>query len=68
MEIVEFYADFFCTDKPEIILFGETLPEQEAANQKQSEKLVIHADLESEETRVLFSDIPPQSPEIKGTR
>lgn len=63
-EAVEFYADIFGTDIPEIILFGERLPDQEAAEQDRSDKLVIRADLDSEDTRVLLSDIP-SSPDLQ---
>jgi Uncharacterized protein conserved in bacteria len=45
-EAVEFYADVFGTDNPEIILFGDCLPELEAVDQDRSDKVVIHADLE----------------------
>ncbi|MDO9493872.1 VOC family protein [Acetobacterium sp.] len=64
-EAVEFYADIFGTDIPEIILFGEMLPEQEAVEQDRSDKVVIRADLESDDTRVLLSDIPSKSPDLQ---
>jgi PhnB protein len=67
-EAVEFYADVFGTDNPEIILFGERLREPEAAAPDQAEKVVIRADLEPEETRVLLSDIPPKSQDIQKSK
>ena len=63
-EAVEFYADVFGTDNPEIIVFGEMLNKQEAADLDQSEKVVIRADLETDETRVLLSDIPPKPQDV----
>jgi PhnB protein len=67
-EAVEFYADVFGTDNPEIILFGDRLHEPEAAALDQAEKVVIRADLEPEETRVLLSDIPPKSRDIQKSK
>ncbi len=64
-EAVEFYADIFGTDIPEIILFGEMLPDQEAVEQDRSDKVVIRADLESVDTRVLLSDITSKSPDLQ---
>jgi len=67
-EDVEFYADVFGTDNPEIIVFGEMLNKQEAADLDQSEKVVIRADLETDETRVLLSDIPPKPQDVQGDK
>ncbi|AWW25597.1 VOC family protein [Acetobacterium carbinolicum] len=67
-EAVEFYADVFGTDNPEIIVFGEMLNKQEAADLDQSEKVVIRADLETDETRVLLSDIPPKPQDVQGDK
>ena len=64
-EAVEFYADVFGTDIPEIILFGDRLPEPEAVEQDRSDKVVIRADLESDDTRMRLSSAPPKkSPDI----
>jgi len=67
-EAVEFYADVFGTDNPEIILFGEMLPEPEAAEQDRSDKVVIRAELAPDETRVLLSNVPPKTPDIQGDK
>lgn len=45
-EAMEFYADVFGTDNPEVILFGDRLAQPEAVDQDRCDKLVIHADLE----------------------
>lgn len=58
-EAVEFYADIFGTEQAEIILFDETLPEQK--NTDQSEKVIIRADLESDDPRAIVSNIAPKS-------
>lgn len=67
-EAVEFYADVFGTDNPEIVLFDEILPTSAAAAPEPSEKVVIRAALEPDENRVLLSDIPPKSPAIQGEK
>ncbi|WP_373482243.1 VOC family protein [Acetobacterium sp.] len=64
-EAVEFYADVFGTDIPEIILFGDRLPEPEAVEQDRSDKVVIRADLEADEIRMLLSATPQKSPDIQ---
>ena len=47
-EAVEFYADVFGTDIPEIILFGDMLPEPAVTElEDRSDKVVIRAELES---------------------
>jgi len=64
-EAVEFYADVFGTDNPEIILFDEMFTELKADEPEQSDKVVIHAALVPDETKVLLSDLPPKSQDIQ---
>ncbi len=64
-EAMEFYADIFGTDNPEIILFGETHPEEDLANPDQAEKLVIRAELAAGETRFWRSPKHTRSQRLK---
>lgn len=65
-EAMEFYADIFGTDKPEIMLFGEMLPDSEASNPEAnnpeaSARVMLQAKLAPEEPKVKLSNIPPKA-------
>lgn len=60
-EAMEFYADIFGTDKPEIMLFGEMPPDSDAGNAEASEQVMLQAKLAPEEPKVKLSNIPPKA-------
>ena len=64
-EAMEFYADVFGTDHPEINLFGEMIPEQQKAT---ADQITCPADPESDSTRVLFSDIAPKPWDVQKNK
>lgn len=65
-EAVEFYADVFGTDKPEIMLFGEMPTDTDYVMSDETQKLVLHTELAMDETKVMFSDIPPNTAFTQG--
>jgi PhnB protein len=58
-EAVEYYAEVFGTEKPQIMTFGETPPNPEFTLPEQAKQLVMHARLNIFGSNVMFSDCFP---------
>jgi PhnB protein len=58
-EAVEFYAEVFGTEKPQIMTFGETPPNPEYPLPEEAKNLVMHTRLNISGSNVMFSDVFP---------
>lgn len=65
-EAVEFYAEVFETEKPQIMTFGDTPPNPEYPLPEEAKNLVMHTRLNINGSNVMFSDTFPGSPFVKG--
>jgi PhnB protein len=65
-EAVEFYAQVFGTEKPQIMTFGETPPNPEFALPEEAKNLVMHTRLNIDGSTVMFSDVFPGMPFVAG--
>ncbi|WP_144529099.1 VOC family protein [Peribacillus simplex] len=65
-EAVEFYAEVFGTEQPNIMTFGETPPNPEFALPEEAKDLVMHTRLNINGSNVMFSDTFPGMPFIEG--
>lgn len=65
-EAVEFYAEVFGTEKPQIMTFGEMPPNPEFPISEEVKNLVMHTNLTITGSRIMFSDVPPGIPFIEG--
>ena|SRR5690554_2119475 len=65
-EAVEFYAQVFKTEKPQIMTFGETPPNPEYPLPEEAKNLVMHTRLNIVGSRVMFSDVFPGMPFVQG--
>ncbi|WP_088042701.1 VOC family protein [Bacillus sp. EAC] len=65
-EVVEFYAEVFGTEKPEIMTFGQTPPNPEYPLPEEAKDLVMHTRLNISGSNIMFSDIFPGFPYIEG--
>ncbi|MDB5055524.1 MAG: glyoxalase [Bacilli bacterium] len=65
-EAVEFYAQVFGTDKPQIMTFGETPPDPKFPLPEEAKNLVMHARLNIRGSNVMFSDVFPGMPFVAG--
>lgn len=65
-EAVEFYAQVFGTEKPQIMTFGEMPPKPEFTLPEEAKNLVMHTRLNISGSNVMFSDVFPGSPFILG--
>ncbi|MDR3544109.1 MAG: VOC family protein [Desulfosporosinus sp.] len=65
-EAVEFYAEVFKTEKQRIMLFGDGPPNSEFPFPEEAKSLVMHTQLNINGSNVMFSDIPPGMPFVKG--
>lgn len=65
-EAVEFYAEVFETEKPQIMTFGDTPPNPEYPLPEEAKNLVLHTRLNINGSNVMFSDTFPGSPFVKG--
>ncbi len=65
-QAVDFYSDVFGTEKPKIMLFGDTPPNPEFPLDEEMKKLVMHATLNIEGSMVMFSDVPPGMTFVEG--
>jgi PhnB protein len=65
-EAVEFYAQVFGTEKPQIMTFGETPPNPEFALPEEAKNLVMHTRLNVMGSIVMFSDVFPGMPFVAG--
>lgn len=61
-EAVEYYAEVFETEQPQIMTFGENPPNPEFPLPKEAKSLVMHTRLDIEGSNVMFSDTFPSSP------
>lgn len=66
-EAVEFYAGIFGTGDPQIMTFGEMSPDPEFVLPEESKKLVMHTQLNISGSNVMFSDVFPGMPFVKGS-
>jgi PhnB protein len=63
---VEYYAQVFETEKPEIMTFGETPPDPNFALPEEAKDLVMHTRLNIRGSNVMFSDVFPGMPFVAG--
>lgn len=65
-QAVEFYAEVFGTEKPQIMTFGEAPPAPEFSLPEQAKDLVMHTRLNIMGSNVMFSDVFPGMEFIVG--
>lgn len=65
-EAVEFYAQVFGTERPQIMAFGDAPPNPEFPLTEEAKKLVMHTRLNINGSIVMFSDVFPGSPFVAG--
>jgi PhnB protein len=65
-EAVEFYAEVFNTEKPEIMTFAEMPPDPELEVPEEARDLVLHTSLDINGSTIMFSDILPDTTFITG--
>lgn len=65
-EAVEFYAQAFGTETPQIMTFGEAPPNPEFIHPEETNNLVMHARLAVEGANLMFSDVFPGMPFVVG--
>ena len=65
-QAVEFYAEVFGTEKPEIMTFGEAPPNPEYKLPEEAKNLVMHTRLNINGSNVMFSDVFPGSSFVAG--
>jgi PhnB protein len=65
-EAVEFYAEVFKTEKPQIMTFGEAPPNPNYELPEEAKDLVMHTRLNIDGSNVMFSDTFPGTPFVEG--
>ncbi|MGM0876017.1 MAG: VOC family protein [Bacillota bacterium] len=65
-EAVEFYAQVFGTEKPQIMTFGETPPDPNFNLPEEAKNLVMHTRLNISGSNVMFSDVFPGMSYVEG--
>lgn len=65
-EAVEFYAEVFGTEKPNIMTFGETPQDPNYPLPEEAKNLVMHTRLNINGSNVMFSDVFPGMPFVQG--
>jgi PhnB protein len=65
-EAVEYYAEVFGTEKPEIMTFGEAPPNPDYQLPEEAKDLVMHTRLNISGSNVMFSDVFPGQPFVAG--
>lgn len=65
-EAVEYYAQVFETEKPQIMAFGDNPPNPEFPLPEEARNLVMHSRLNINGSNVMFSDVFPGSPFTVG--
>ena len=65
-EAVEFYAEVFGREKPQIMAYGDTPADEGFPLTEETKNLVMHTSLEIEGSTVMFSDVPPGMPFVAG--
>ncbi|WP_209121255.1 VOC family protein [Alkalihalobacillus sp. BA299] len=61
-EAVEYYAQVFETEKPQIMTFGDSPPNPEFVLPEEAKNLVMHTRLTIAGSNVMFSDVFPGMP------
>ncbi|WMT39618.1 VOC family protein [Paenibacillus sp. D2_2] len=65
-EAVEYYAQVFETEKPNIMAYGDNPPNPEYSLPEEAKNLVMHSRLNINGSNVMFSDVFPGSPFTVG--
>ena len=65
-EAVEFYADVFKTEKPQIMTFGEAHQNPDFPIPEEAKNLVMHTNINVDGSKLMFSDNWPGSPYVVG--
>lgn len=65
-EAVEYYAQVFETEKPQIMAYGDNPPNPEYSLPEEAKNLVMHSRLNINGSNVMFSDVFPGSPFTVG--
>lgn len=65
-EAVEFYAEVFGTEPPQIMTFGDSPPDPAHPLPEEAKHLVMHAMLFIDGSPVMFSDVLPGMPYTEG--
>jgi PhnB protein len=65
-EAIEYYAEVFGTEKPQIMTFGEAPSDPNYPLPEEVKNLVLHARLNILGRRVMFSDTFPGQPFVEG--
>ncbi|AOZ91228.1 VOC family protein [Paenibacillus crassostreae] len=65
-EAVEYYAEIFGTEEPQIMSFGDTPPDPNFTLPEEAKDLVMHARLQIQGSNVMFSDTFPGMPFVVG--
>ncbi|AEF93393.1 glyoxalase family protein [Desulfotomaculum nigrificans CO-1-SRB] len=65
-EALEFYAEVFETEQPQIMTYGQMPPDPEFTLPEEAKNLVMHARLNINGSTVMFSDVLPGMPFVVG--
>ncbi|MBU3128017.1 VOC family protein [Clostridium tagluense] len=65
-QAVEFYAQAFGTEKPQIMTYGQTPPDPKFVIPEEAKNLVLHALLNITGSDIMFSDVFPGTPFTSG--
>lgn len=65
-EAVEFYAEVFETEKPQIMSYEDMPENEDFPLTEENKNLVLHSSLTIEGSTVMFSDVPPEMPFVTG--
>lgn len=65
-EAVEFYSEAFKTEKPRIMLYGDTPGDTVSDMEEEMKSRVMHTNLMISGSLVMFSDVPPGVPYTVG--
>ena len=65
-EAVEFYAQVFKTEKPQIMTFGDAPQSPDYALPEEAKDLIMHTRLDIQGSNVMFSDTFPGMPFVVG--
>ncbi|MGF3105223.1 VOC family protein [Rossellomorea sp. DUT-2] len=65
-EAVEYYAEVFGTEPPQIMTFAEAPPHPDYPLPEEAKNLVLHTRLTIDGSNVMFSDVFPDMPFVQG--
>lgn len=65
-EAVDFYADVFETEEPQVMTFGEVPPNEDFPLPVEAKDLVMHARVNISGSYVMFSDVMPGTAHLEG--